>query len=409
MPPSAKKPRLSSASQRDAPAAAPSPQSSSLFSPGMNGTTHPPATADTPPQKTIDWNAVGPDFDLRALQNQKRKRARNATTPQPSKAHFTDSLSVVYSISPATHWESTSKFRKFTIANESFQLGDIVLIHNESPLGQPWLAKVLEVRAGDEQHVYLRVFWLYRPEELPNGGRRPYHGRNELVASNDMQIIDAMTVDGRVEVRHWDEADEAEELFPADQLFWRQTWDAVRGVLSKPREHCVCHRPFNPDRLLIACGHCKTWMHAECIVADAIERAHEKEGLPPPIIDKDAFADAGVDVAAPPAISSSILNGAESSPAQPSPQKRRGRPRKSSGASKEAGPIPPAFTAELVTKTPDPAQEDGGKRGILGGLLNNKAGTEKKTKIVVTDIRKGGGGASYEEAVRCLACGQEVV
>lgn len=385
----------------------------------MNGTTHtpatthPPATAETPPQKTIDWDTVGPDFEFKIKayapsKTKKRKRGPNATTPQPSKAHFTDALSVVYSISPATHWESTSKFRKFTIANESFQLGDVVYIHNDSALGQPWLAKVLEVRAGDEQHVYLRVFWLYRPEELPNGGRRPYHGRNELIASNDMQIVDAMTVDGQVEVRHWDEADEQEELFPADQLFWRQTWDAQRGVLSAPREHCVCRRPFNPDRLLIACGSCKLWMHAECIVADAVQRAHEREGLPAPLIDKDAFADAGVVVDAAAVTSSSILNGAESSPLQASPQKRRGRSRKSSGVSKDAAPIPPAFTAELVTKTPDTSQEDGGKRGILGGLLNNKAGTEK-TKIVVTNIRKGGGGASYEEPVRCLACGEEVV
>ena len=32
-----------------------------------------------------------------------------------------------------------------------------------------WVAKVLEIRALDSQHVYLRVFWLYWPSELPGG------------------------------------------------------------------------------------------------------------------------------------------------------------------------------------------------------------------------------------------------
>lgn len=56
-----------------------------------------------------------------------------------------------------------------------------------------WVARILEVRASDEHHVYARVYWMYWPDELPSGtqdgkkyvqGRQPYHGRNELIASN---------------------------------------------------------------------------------------------------------------------------------------------------------------------------------------------------------------------------------
>lgn len=56
-----------------------------------------------------------------------------------------------------------------------------------------WVAKILEVRALDEHHVYARVYWMYSPDELPPntldgkklvGGRQPYHGQNELIASN---------------------------------------------------------------------------------------------------------------------------------------------------------------------------------------------------------------------------------
>lgn len=56
-----------------------------------------------------------------------------------------------------------------------------------------WVARILEIRASDEHHVYARVYWMYWPDELPQGshdgkrtvhGRQPYHGANELIASN---------------------------------------------------------------------------------------------------------------------------------------------------------------------------------------------------------------------------------
>ena len=56
-----------------------------------------------------------------------------------------------------------------------------------------WVARILEIRASDEHHVYARVNWMYSPDELPphtlDGrknvqGRQSYHGQNELIASN---------------------------------------------------------------------------------------------------------------------------------------------------------------------------------------------------------------------------------
>lgn len=91
-----------------------------------------------------------------------------------------------------------------------------------------WIARVLEIKAIDPEHVYLRVFWLYWPDELPDGAQ-PYHGKNELVASNHMEILDAMTVTGRAEVQHWREDDEEEV---PSELFWRQTYDCQTHQLS---------------------------------------------------------------------------------------------------------------------------------------------------------------------------------
>lgn len=62
-----------------------------------------------------------------------------------------------------------------------------------------WVAKILEIRAQNEQHVYARVYWMYWPDELPagtqvgrktiRGGRQPYHGQHELIASNHSRSI----------------------------------------------------------------------------------------------------------------------------------------------------------------------------------------------------------------------------
>lgn len=60
-----------------------------------------------------------------------------------------------------------------------------------------WVAKILEIRAADEHHVYARVAWMYLPDELPTGsiegkktvgGRQSYHGKNELIASNHSEL-----------------------------------------------------------------------------------------------------------------------------------------------------------------------------------------------------------------------------
>ena len=56
-----------------------------------------------------------------------------------------------------------------------------------------WTARVLEIRASDEHHVYAHLYWMYSPDELPKEtreggkaikGRQPYHGHRELVASS---------------------------------------------------------------------------------------------------------------------------------------------------------------------------------------------------------------------------------
>lgn len=63
-------------------------------------------------------------------------------------------------------------------------------------LTDDWVARILEIRALDSRNVFVRVFWMYWPDELPAGtvdggksvkGRQSYHGEDELIASNHSQ------------------------------------------------------------------------------------------------------------------------------------------------------------------------------------------------------------------------------
>jgi hypothetical protein len=89
-----------------------------------------------------------------------------------------------------------------------------------------WKAKVLETRALDSQHVYLRVVWINRPEDLP-AGREQHHAIDELIPSNQMDFVDAIYVKGPVEVIHWSKRPGVGNAFNSTrpQYFWRQTYN----------------------------------------------------------------------------------------------------------------------------------------------------------------------------------------
>lgn len=103
------------------------------------------------------------------------------------------------------------------VGSESIAVGQCILVkHDDSEdakidVAAQWKARVLEVRALDSEHVFIRVAWLNRPEDL-DSGRKPYHGKNELIPTNQMDIIDAFSVNGSVDVVHWNENDDDSEL-----------------------------------------------------------------------------------------------------------------------------------------------------------------------------------------------------
>lgn len=164
-----------------------------------------------------------------------QKRKREAEPAHEQINSFDPRLSVHYEVKPGPTWDSLRRYKKFTVVSESIAVGECVLVAhgsldtskpNEIDVSEQWKAQVLDVRALDSEHVYVRVAWLNRPEDLESG-RRPYHGKNELIPTNELDIIDAGSVNGRIDFVKWKEEEDDAEKMDEDQYFWRQTYDAA--------------------------------------------------------------------------------------------------------------------------------------------------------------------------------------
>ncbi|KAL8988916.1 MAG: hypothetical protein Q9177_002079 [Variospora cf. flavescens] len=174
----------------------------------------------------------------------------------PNDPNQTPTMRTVVHIEPESIWASLPKYRNCIIRGEKYSVHQYAIVLRSQPLPKPFhpldrdlqipcVARILEVRAADPKNVWLRLYWLYRPEEIP-GGRRDYHGKDELIISNHMEIVDALQVECPVQVRRWKEEEKAEDdddnddgrHLPAaetrenEPLYFRQTYNFVTREVS---------------------------------------------------------------------------------------------------------------------------------------------------------------------------------
>jgi hypothetical protein len=81
---------------------------------------------------------------------------------------------------------------------------------------------------------------MYKSDDLPKSktmgkankpGRQEYHGKYELIASNEQDVLDVTTFAGKALVEHLNENDERDNIELAT-LYWRQTYNLQTGQLS---------------------------------------------------------------------------------------------------------------------------------------------------------------------------------
>jgi hypothetical protein len=133
------------------------------------------------------------------------------------------------------------------VGSEEFVRGEYILIKHDGTddsavdSSSDWKAKVLEVRALDKEHVYICVSWLNRPEDMA-GGRQAYHGKNELVPTNQIDVINAMSVNGKFCLKHWDEIKDIgqDDTSETDVYYWRETCDFTEQKFSRKAKGRQC-------------------------------------------------------------------------------------------------------------------------------------------------------------------------
>ncbi|KAG8359109.1 hypothetical protein FVEN_g3488 [Fusarium venenatum] len=219
-----------------------------------------------------------------------------------------DTMDLYYTVEPGKRWQDMTRYNSFVLNSIKYYSEGFVYVANESTVEhqkaqnesngaykkdsreESWVARILEIRASDEHHVYARVYWMYWPDELPPGtidgkktvqGRQPYHGHNELIASNHMDIINVVSVTAPASVNQWIESDD-EEI--QDALYWRQAYDCRNSQLSSVDIMCKCQTPANPDKTLIGCtnSECGQWMHRECLAHEVLMQVYERLGTDKP-------------------------------------------------------------------------------------------------------------------------------
>ncbi|RBQ68158.1 hypothetical protein VDGD_04498 [Verticillium dahliae] len=123
-----------------------------------------------------------------------------------------ENMDLRYWVEPRDKWMAMTRYNSFVLNSAKYFSEGFIYISNgmASPtnnqvkvdengvrqrMPNEWVGRILEIRAADEHHVYARIYWMYWPEELPvqtkddgkfvaRAGRQPYHGVNELIASN---------------------------------------------------------------------------------------------------------------------------------------------------------------------------------------------------------------------------------
>jgi len=87
-----------------------------------------------------------------------------------------------------------------------------------------------------------------------------------------MQIINATTCNGRLEVKEWEPGVDCGP-FERRRFWWRQTLDTIgKGKLSSIEDHCICERPADlskgmwaKDMIQCTNDECEGWMHTSCL------------------------------------------------------------------------------------------------------------------------------------------------
>eukprot|EP00850_Spirogloea_muscicola_P023042 SM000324S12599 [mRNA] locus=s324:81984:86931:- [translate_table: standard] len=145
------------------------------------------------------------------------------------------------------------------------RVGSCVLMRPPDKGLLPYVAKVDAIEQDERKNVAVSVRWYYRPEESA-GGRRQFHGAQELFLSDHHDVCTGDSIESLCTVHTFRNYTKLKSVGPTD-FFCRFEYKASSGTFSPNRVavYCLCEMPYNPDDLMMQCENCKDWFHPQCL------------------------------------------------------------------------------------------------------------------------------------------------
>ncbi|CAL0310180.1 unnamed protein product [Lupinus luteus] len=131
--------------------------------------------------------------------------------------------------------------------NVIVRAGDNVLMHPPDRDKLPYVARVDKIEHDNRNSVKVSIRWYYRPEDSI-GGRREFHGTNELFLSDHRDVQSAHTIEGKCVVHPFDDYIKLKKAGSED-YFCRFEYMATAGTFTPDSVavYCKCEMPYNPD------------------------------------------------------------------------------------------------------------------------------------------------------------------
>ncbi|KAI9448036.1 hypothetical protein H4582DRAFT_2068593 [Lactarius indigo] len=187
----------------------------------------------------------------------------------------------------------------------TFHLGENVLIlnHDWNPNRyydpwDSWVGKIIAIRGNAPRNTWVKVQWYHSGKDIAEKAQdvdTSSYGRYErsLGSELDIQMISALSINGKADVIEYDETALDQEPIPPDSFYTRRSFDPHEGTVPPivvDTTTCFCQRPYNPDAPdpMHLCPRCERWYHESCLAENghtsdksADQRAQEFLDMPP--------------------------------------------------------------------------------------------------------------------------------
>jgi hypothetical protein len=158
------------------------------------------------------------------------------------------------------------EFKSLKFHDESYQLGDIVMISEHSDdtsfgtLVRIWKRK-------DSNDPMVRIRWFYKPSDVfPE--TYDFLSKYELFDSDHEQDISVMCLYGKAQVMNFEDYYALDEV-DDDVFFTRARYftneKVIRPSFEEWRRSCMCQSIINPDHLYVGCDKCSRLYHPRCV------------------------------------------------------------------------------------------------------------------------------------------------